>query len=128
MDLAIRPHGLHARRRSSVAALLAMLALVPLALVLLAPEARAEEWTPTRSFRIFSKANYRGLPQSSVVALAQDADGLLWIGTLDGAATFDRRDILPVPAVPGAPLRGVIAAIVARKEGGVSVGSAAGVH
>src|SRR4029079_7930784 len=118
MDLAIRPHGLHARRRSSVAALLAMLALVPLALVLLAPEARAEEWTPTRSFRIFSKANYRGLPQSSVVALAQDADGPLSIRNLDRPAPFDGRAITPVAAVAGAPLRGVISAIEPRQGGG----------
>jgi signal transduction histidine kinase/CheY-like chemotaxis protein/ligand-binding sensor domain-containing protein len=81
-----------------------------------------------RSFRIFSKANWRGLPQSSVIALAQDPGGLLWIGTLDGVASFDGRSIVPVPAEPGAPLRGVIAAIVPRKSGGVAVGSPSGVH
>ena len=86
-----------------------------------------DEWCPTRSFRMFGKQNWRGLPQSSVTAIAQDADGLLWIGTLDGTATFDGRTITPVPAVPGAPLRGVIAAIVAGKKN-VYVASAAGVH
>ena len=38
--------------------------------------AHAEEWTPARSFRTFGKANWRGLPQSSVAALAQDQDRL----------------------------------------------------
>jgi signal transduction histidine kinase/CheY-like chemotaxis protein/ligand-binding sensor domain-containing protein len=88
----------------------------------------AQEWCPTRSFRMFGKATWRGLPQSSVMAMAQDVDGVMWIGTLDGAASFDGRTITPVPAVPGAPLRGLIAAIVARKAGGVYVASPAGVH
>jgi signal transduction histidine kinase/CheY-like chemotaxis protein/ligand-binding sensor domain-containing protein len=88
----------------------------------------AEEWTPTRAFRIFSKTTDRGLPQSSIVALAQDADGLMWIGTLDGAATFDGRTITPVPQVAGAPARGLIPAIVTRKNGGVAIASPAGVH
>jgi signal transduction histidine kinase/DNA-binding response OmpR family regulator/sugar lactone lactonase YvrE len=92
------------------------------------PLSAADEWCPARSFRIFGKATWRGLPQSSVMALAQDVDGLLWIGTLDGAASFDGRNINPVPAVAGAPLRGLIAAIVPRKAGGVSIASPAGVH
>src|SRR5436190_10162401 len=73
--------------------------LCALALVLAASLARADEWTPTRSFRTFSKSSWRGLPQSSVVALAQSADGVLWIGTLDGVATFDGKSITPVPSV-----------------------------
>ena len=88
----------------------------------------ADEWTPTRAFHIFSKANARGLPQSSIMTMAQDTDGTLWIGTLDGVASFDGRSITPVAPVPGAPLRGVIASIVARQTGGVYVGSPAGVH
>jgi signal transduction histidine kinase/CheY-like chemotaxis protein/ligand-binding sensor domain-containing protein len=102
--------------------------LAAIALALLVPFAAADEWTPMHSFRTFSKANWRGLPQSSVIALAQDIDGVMWIGTLDGVASFDGRNITSVPAVPGAPLRGVIAAIVAHKSGGVYVGSPAGVH
>jgi signal transduction histidine kinase/CheY-like chemotaxis protein/ligand-binding sensor domain-containing protein len=88
----------------------------------------AEEWTPTRAFRIFSKTTDRGLPQSSIVALAQDGDGLMWIGTLDGTATFDGRTITPVPAVAGAPVRGMIPAIVTLRNGGVAIASPAGVH
>ncbi|HEV8434248.1 MAG TPA: two-component regulator propeller domain-containing protein, partial [Thermoanaerobaculia bacterium] len=88
----------------------------------------AEEWTPTRAFRIFSKTTDRGLPQSSIVALAQDNDGLMWIGTLDGVATFDGRTISPLPQIAGAPVRGMIPAIVATKNGGVAIASPAGVH
>src|SRR6476469_8215380 len=88
----------------------------------------AEEWTPTRAFRIFSKTTDRGLPQSSIVSLAQDNDGLMWIGTLDGAATFDGRTITPLPPIAGTPVRGMIPAIVARKGGGVAIASPAGVQ
>lgn len=87
-----------------------------------------EEWTLTRAFRTFSKSTWRGLPQSSVLELAQDSNGVLWIGTLDGVASFDGRTITPVESVAGAPVRGVISSIVARKRGGVAVGSAAGAH
>src|SRR5260221_11911942 len=73
--------------------------LVALAAGFAAPRARGDDWTPRRSFRTFSKANWRGLPQSSVMALAEDTDGVLWIGTLDGAASFDGKSITPVPAV-----------------------------
>jgi signal transduction histidine kinase/CheY-like chemotaxis protein/ligand-binding sensor domain-containing protein len=101
-------------------------AAMVIALVALA--AHGDEWTPARSFRTFGKANWRGLPQSSVAALAQDQDGVLWVGTLDGTATFDGKSITSVDAVPAAPFRGVIAAIVPRTRGGVYVASPAGVH
>jgi len=99
-----------------------------LSLALPALFARAAEWTPTRSFRTFSKSSWRGLPQSSVVALAQSTDGVLWIGTLDGVATFDGKSITPVASVDAAPVRGLITTIVPRKRGGVYVASQAGVH
>ena len=76
-------------------------AVIACAIALVAIFARGDEWAPTRAFRTFSKSSWRGLPQSSVMALAQSSDGVLWIGTLDGAATFDGRDITPVPDVPG---------------------------
>ena len=88
----------------------------------------AEEWTPTRTFRTFSKSSWRGLPQSSAVTLAQSSDGTLWIGTLDGVASFDGKTITPVADVAGAPLRGLITTIVPRAKGGVWVASQAGVH
>jgi signal transduction histidine kinase/ligand-binding sensor domain-containing protein len=87
-----------------------------------------EDWTPARAFRLFSKATSRGMPQSTVVALAQDVDGVLWLGTLDGLGSFDGRAITPVDAAPGAPVRGVLTALVARRKGGVYAGGSSGVH
>src|SRR3954466_11171258 len=97
-------------------------------LALAASLAGADEWTPARSFRTLSKSSWRGLPQSSVVAMAQSPDGVLWVGTLDGVASFDGKSIVPVPSVDGAPVRGLISAMVARAKGGVYVASGAGVH
>jgi ligand-binding sensor domain-containing protein len=77
-----------------------------LLLALAAAFASADEWTPTRSFPTFSKTTHRGLPQSSVVALAQSSDGMLWIGTLDGVASFDGKSIEPMPDVKGARCAG----------------------
>src|SRR5947208_17163784 len=94
-----------------------------LALLLSASVLVADDWAPTRAFRTFSKSSWRGLPQSSVMALAQSNDGVLWIGTLDGVATFDGKSITPVDSVPGAPVRGLITTIIARKRGGVYVAS-----
>src|SRR2546430_2755567 len=98
------------------------------ALALAALGARGDEWTPTRSFRTFSKSSWRGLPQSSVMTLAQSADGVLGIGTLDGVATFDGKSIEPVATVSGSPVRGLITTIIPRKKGGVYVASQSGVH
>ncbi|MCU0783639.1 MAG: histidine kinase [Verrucomicrobia bacterium] len=43
------------------------------------------------NFTIKSWDNEDGLPQSSVIALAQTRDGYLWLGTLGGMARFDGR-------------------------------------
>jgi signal transduction histidine kinase/ligand-binding sensor domain-containing protein len=102
------------------------------ALVLLAASrlaaAAPDDWTPARAFRLFSKSTWRGMPQSTVVALAQDNDGVLWLGTLDGLGSFDGRNLAPVDSAPGAPVRGVLTALVARRAGGVYAGGSAGVH
>jgi signal transduction histidine kinase/DNA-binding response OmpR family regulator/ligand-binding sensor domain-containing protein len=87
-----------------------------------------DEWTPVRAFRLFNKGTWRGLPQSSVTALAQDDHGVLWVGTFDGAATFDGRTLQPVAPASEAPVRGVVNAIAPRRGGGVHVASPAGVH
>src|SRR5438045_5751844 len=103
-------------------------AVIACAIALVAIFARGDEWAPTRAFRTFSKSSWRGLPQSSVMALAQSSDGVLWIGTLDGVASFDGKSITPVAAVQGAPVRGIITSIIPRRSGGVYVTSQAGVH
>src|SRR5262247_214351 len=53
----------------------------------------AEDLTPTHAFRSFDRRTSRGLPQSTTMALAQDEQGVLWIATLDGVATFDGTNI-----------------------------------
>ena len=103
-------------------------AVIACAIALVAIFARGDDWAPTRAFRTFSKSSWRGLPQSSVMALAQSSDGVLWIGTLDGVATFDGKSIEPVASVPGAPVRGLITTIITRAKGGVYVASQSGVQ
>jgi|CXWL01.1.fsa_nt_gi signal transduction histidine kinase/CheY-like chemotaxis protein/ligand-binding sensor domain-containing protein len=87
-----------------------------------------ENWTPVRSFRLFPRSLWRGLPQSTVASMAQDTDGILWIGTFDGLASFDGLELTPVATVPNAPVRGVLTAMTARRQGGLYVTSPAGVH
>ncbi len=84
--------------------------------------------TPLRAFRSFERATERGLPQSSVAALAQDEEGVLWIGTLDGVGRFDGTTIQTVRLPPGMIPFGANSAIIARRKGGVFIGGSAGVH
>lgn len=68
-----------------------------------------------------------GLPQNTIQALAQTADGFLWIGTeiglvrFDGAqfTTFDRNS---TPAIPGSDVRCLLAA----NDGALWVGTSEG--
>ena len=82
-----------------------------------------DDWTPVRSFRLFPRSLWRGLPQSTVGSLAQDTNGVLWIGTFDGLASFDGQDLEPVAPAPNAPVRGVLTAMVALQKGGIAVTS-----
>ena len=51
-----------------------------------------------------------GLPQSSVIALAQTRDGYLWLGTLNGLVRFDGHSLTPfnVNNTPGLPGNGIV--------------------
>ncbi len=84
----------------------------------------ATEATPVRAFRSFDRRTARRLPQSTVMGLAQDTDGVLWIATLDGVATFDGASLELVPDTPGAPHAGPASVVVARRSGGVAVAGA----
>ena len=66
-----------------------------------------------------------GLPHNLVHALAQDRDGLLWIGTWEGVARFDGRafTVFDRQNTPGMEMSGVFA-IVPERDGGVLVGTA----
>jgi ligand-binding sensor domain-containing protein/signal transduction histidine kinase len=50
---------------------------------------RSVENTSSTHVTFLSWQREQGLPQNSVLALAQSADGYLWIGTEDGLARFD---------------------------------------
>ena len=66
-----------------------------------------------------------GLPHNLVHALAQDRDGLLWIGTWEGVARFDGRGftVFDRQNTPGMEMSGVFV-IVPEREGGVLIGTA----
>lgn len=70
-----------------------------------------------------------GLPQSSVIAMAQTRDGYLWLGTRDGLARFDgnRYEVFTEWNTPG--LRSsTIVYLFADREGGLWVGTIAGAN
>ena len=83
--------------------------------------------TPVRAFRSFDGQGSR-LPQATIMALLEEERGVLWIATLDGAATFDGREIRPVESAPGAPTYGALSSLATRRAGGVYVAGIKGVH
>ncbi len=102
--------------------------LAAMALVSPAPLRADDGWTPVRAFRLFPRFLWPGLPQSTVRLLAQDTNGVLWIGTFDGLASFDGHELTRVTPAPNAPVEGVLTAMTARAGGGLAVASPAGVH
>lgn len=81
----------------------------------------AEEVTPVRAFREFDHGTRRGLPASSVMDLYQDEQGVLWLATLDGLASFDGETLEGVDAAD-APRHGALRSIARRPGGGLYVG------
>jgi PAS domain S-box-containing protein len=70
---------------------LALALLLGLAAILVMPPA-ARALDPARSISQYAHQSWgseRGLPQNSVVAIAQTRDGFLWLGTEEGLARFD---------------------------------------
>ncbi|MGE3275963.1 MAG: two-component regulator propeller domain-containing protein [Vicinamibacterales bacterium] len=95
-------------------------ASVVVALLLTAGSSAAQDVTPVRAFRGFTRgAASRELPQSTVVALHEDREGVIWIATLDGVARVERGTVERLAPLPGAPLSGPFYAIVDRRDGGV---------
>ena len=69
-----------------------------------------------------------GLPDNTVNAIIQTANGLLWIGTESGLASFDGRTFTPVRLlIPGAAPPGAVSSLVEGPDGDLWVGSDAGV-
>jgi ligand-binding sensor domain-containing protein/two-component sensor histidine kinase len=64
-----------------------------------------------------------GLPQNSVYAIAQTADGYLWVGTGEGLARFDGvRFTMPDETAPPELRRGLIPALCADRDGSLWIG------
>lgn len=82
--------------------------------------------TPARAFREFNKKNSPELPESIVTDLLQDEDGLLWIATLGGLATYDGSALVAVHD-PQAPAGGGTL-FARRRGGGLYASSRRGVH
>lgn len=68
-----------------------------------------------------------GLPQSSVIAMAQTRDGYLWLGTLNGLARFDgnRFEVFTEWNTPGL-ISSKIVRLFADRQGGLWVGAGGG--
>lgn len=88
---------------------------------------------PGRAAAVASAPSYivdpapSGLPQSSVIAMAQARDGYLWLGTLNGLARFDgnRFAVFTEWNTPGL-IRSKIVRLLADRQGGLWVGAGGG--
>jgi signal transduction histidine kinase/ligand-binding sensor domain-containing protein len=87
--------------------------------------AAADELTPVRAFRVFDRATAPELPESIVVDLVQDRDGVLWVDTLGGLATYDGTSLR---AVSDAQAPRGAALLVPRAAGGLYALSRQGLH
>src|SRR5262245_24165773 len=74
------------------------------------------------SYRVWTADD--GLPQNSVFAIDQTADGYLWIGTLDGLVRFDgtRMTVFSRSSVPEMTSNRILALCAAR-DGSLWIGT-----
>lgn len=75
--------------------------------------------------RVWTRAD--GLPQDSIRALAQAADGALWVGTDEGLARFDGVEFTPLRTGAAGLPSSSITALAASRDGSIWVGTLAGV-
>lgn len=109
------------------AALLALLVLLP------RPGLRAaglpDPWQPFERQWFDTVGMAEGLPHSITTALAQDRNGLLWVGTMGGLARYDGYRI-QVFELAGAAAAGLpdtyVRSLLALPDGGLLVGTNAG--
>lgn len=112
---------------------LARYALWPLLLIAaaVAPARAAEDpWAAFERPWFERITTQDGLPHEAVSALAQDADGALWIGTFGGLARFDGHRMTvfsqPVDDADGKLPDGYVRALLALDDGRVLVGTNTG--
>src|ERR1700722_3210589 len=59
-----------------------------------------------------------GLPDNTINAITQTGNGLLWVGTASGLASFDGRTFTAVRLrIPGAPSPGTVSSLVEGPNG-----------
>jgi signal transduction histidine kinase/ligand-binding sensor domain-containing protein len=69
-----------------------------------------------------------GLPDNVVNAIVQTTNGLLWVGTDSGLASFDGREFIAIDLhIPGSPPQGGVDSLVEASNGDLWVGTHAGV-
>jgi signal transduction histidine kinase/ligand-binding sensor domain-containing protein len=105
-------------------------AVVSLALCLVIGAARLQALEPATPLANLNRQSWvmeNGLPQNTVQALAQTADGYLWLGTEVGLVRFDGTGFVlfdehSKPALPGSDVQCLLAA----KDGSLWVGTSSG--
>ncbi len=69
-----------------------------------------------------------GLPDNTVDVIIQTQNGLLWVGTESGLASFDGRTFTPVRLhIPGAAPPGAVSSLIEGADGDLWVGTDAGI-
>jgi signal transduction histidine kinase/ligand-binding sensor domain-containing protein len=99
-------------------ALLFFLALTPLAAL-----------DPQKSLTQYSRTAWsqmHGLPQDTIRAIAQTADGYLWLGTDEGLARFDGYEFVVFQKANGDLPSNSITALAAAADGGLWIGTTNG--
>jgi signal transduction histidine kinase/ligand-binding sensor domain-containing protein/ActR/RegA family two-component response regulator len=83
---------------------------------------------PIRDYVRDSWGTTDGLPQGSVLAMVQTADGYLWIGTQEGLVRFNGAEFTPFSPPDAQRLkRNIISALLEdKRDGGILVGSFGG--
>lgn len=105
--------------RPAIRGVLAVLAIAAAPCV-----ARAADATPP-SYVLTAWTADKGLPAGDIWAMAQDADGYLWLGTQAGLVRFDGSQFVPWGAHGEPPLTGrAIQALTTTRDGSLWVGFA----
>lgn len=90
-----------------------------------APHAAVEAMEERYFHRSWRRAD--GLPGNSVYAIAQTADGYLWLGTENGLARFDGKYFLALTGADAAAFRSrFVAALLAARDGTLWIGTERG--
>jgi len=86
---------------------------------------------PTKSLKYYALSSWttdQGLPQDFVTAIAQTADGFLWVGTMSGLVRFDGVRFQPFPVREGEKnLYQRVAALAPASDGSLWIGTLQGV-